>query len=436
MSDDIEIIKHMFLRLSRCPLCPYPEKDDKERVLLRVINPENNKKAYAVKCPNIIASNGQPCINLNFSAVRTVKYGEISQRFSKEVLEDLYINQGKSLQDIADEFRCTRTMIQLLMKKYGVERRNRSRARLLAIKERKFKAFYHDDINEDFFSNWSPEMAWVLGLIFTDGCLSGGRVQICSIDLDLLDKVKSLLNSNKPIQKAIQSQDKTKFIYRFEFYREKMRKDLDKLGLIQRKSLILKFPDVPKEHIRHFVRGCWDGDGSVFISAGKLRASYVSGSKDFIYSLIEKLYRMGIGRKSDLNNKHLLSPLKIHIDKRTKSTIYSIKVDSEESLIKLFSYFYYDVDEAVYLKRKYDVFAGALNMPPKNFEEFTAYGSLNIPAPLSHKPSTSKPSNKRYLQINNNGKLQCSKCKAINKLMYVSSDTLCWECLQNLKSRE
>ena len=119
MSDDIEIIKHMFLRLSRCPLCPYPEKDDKERVLLRVINPENNKKAYAVKCPNIIASNGQPCINLKFSAVRTVTYGEISQRFSKEFLEDLYINKVNSLHDIADEFRCRKTMNQLLMTKSG-----------------------------------------------------------------------------------------------------------------------------------------------------------------------------------------------------------------------------------------------------------------------------------------------------------------------------
>lgn len=431
MSDDIKIIEHVTLRLAQCRLCPYPEKDDKERVLLRVINPENNKKTYAVKCPNIIAPNGQPCINFRFSAVRSVKSGEISRKLSKEILEDLYRDKGKSLQDIAEEFKCTKQMVKILMDRYGLEIRSQSKARLLAIKKGKFENFEHDGIDEDFFSNWSPEMAWVLGLIFTDGCLSGGRVQICSIDLDLLEKVKKHLGSNKQVLKTTQSYDKTKFIYRIEFCREKMRNDLYKLGLVEKKSLILKFPEVPKESIRHFIRGCWDGDGSVFISGGKLRASYVSGSKDFIYSLIEKLYKMGIGRKGGTNTTLPLSPLKIHVDQRAKSPSYSIKIDSEESLARLFSFFYYGVDESVYLKRKYDVFAQALNMLPQEFDKLDE----NNLDKYNQVDATS--SRKKFLQIkNDDGKLKCSKCKAVNKLMYVSSDTLCWECLQGLKSKK
>jgi len=27
----------------------------------------------------------------------------------------------------------------------------------------------------------------------------------------------------------------------------------------------MAFPKIPDEYIRHFVRGCWDGDGTVYI---------------------------------------------------------------------------------------------------------------------------------------------------------------------------
>ena len=55
------------------------------------------------------------------------------------------------------------------MKKYGLIRRTQSKARIEAIKKGKFERLEYHDINENFFSEWSPEMAWVLGLLFTDG---------------------------------------------------------------------------------------------------------------------------------------------------------------------------------------------------------------------------------------------------------------------------
>ncbi len=76
----------------------------------------------------------------------------------------------------------------------------------------------------NFLVNGLPEMAWVLGLLFTDGTIDKTRVAIHSIDLDLLEKVKKLLNSSKPIAKRPQSYDKSKHIYEFGFYREKMRR--------------------------------------------------------------------------------------------------------------------------------------------------------------------------------------------------------------------
>ena len=384
---NIKILKH---NPPPCRKCKYPSKNDKERVLVK-INSDNSGLIYAVKCPNVITPEGTGCINDKFlfegniSRIKSSKElvkgeGEIAVALPtvivertiavtlpKEKLESLYYEQNRSLQDIASEFNCSKRTVMLLMNKYKIEMRSKSKARLLAIKEGKFEDYTHDDINVDFFSEWSPEMAWVLGLLFTDGNVGRGRITITSIDFDLLEKVQKLLNSTRSIKKHQQTYDKTKHIYTFEFYQEKMRKQLELLGLTERKSLTMKFPDIPKEYMRHFVRGWWDGDGSFFLNDGKIRASFVSGSKEFMEKLVEELYSEGFFRTRLIAMSAIEQesfrlkfppyqyPLKIHIDKRTKNNSYSIKIDSINNLDKLFYYFYQDVAESIYLKRKYDV---------------------------------------------------------------------------------
>jgi hypothetical protein len=159
------------------------------------------------------------------------------QRLTIEYLKEEYYHKGRSLEEIATEHGVSRTAVMKIMKKYGLNRRTRSTARIEAIKKGKFERFEYHEINENFFSEWSPEMAWVLGLLFTDGSIDNTRVAIHSVDIELLEKIKKLLNSSKPIQKRTQSYDKSKHIYEFGFYREKMRNDLNKLGLKARKSL-------------------------------------------------------------------------------------------------------------------------------------------------------------------------------------------------------
>ena len=73
----------------------------------------------------------------------------LTKSVTKETLRDLYFTQGKSLEDIAKELSCTRQMVKLLMERYGIERRKRSEARLLAIKGGKFERFDYHEINED-----------------------------------------------------------------------------------------------------------------------------------------------------------------------------------------------------------------------------------------------------------------------------------------------
>lgn len=303
----------------------------------------------------------------------------LSEKLTREILHDLYHVQKKSLQDIASAFDCTRQNIHHIMRLQGIPRRKKSHARTLAIKQDKFEKFKFDDINEDFFRQWTPQMGWVLGLLFTDGNVqrvtkshTGLRVSICSMDLEVIEKVISLLGSKKNAKTRKQSYDPNKSIYYFEFYREQMRDDLHRLGLQQKKSLIMQFPDVPEEYVRHFVRGCWDGDGSIYISDNKLRASYTCGSLAFIERLAQELYKIGVCKNfiSDLNyeQKEKLRnnypdgkyPLTIH--KKHNGNAYEIKFGDRDQLTKFFSYMYEDVDQSMYLTRKYNKFVTGLNL--------------------------------------------------------------------------
>ncbi|MGA2465557.1 MAG: LAGLIDADG family homing endonuclease [Thermodesulfobacteriota bacterium] len=318
--------------------------------------------------------------------LKNTNYYEIlAQILTKKKLESLYFDQKKSLEDIANAYTCSRQMIRRHMGKYGIERRTQSKARMEAIKKGKFEKFEYDDINENFFGVWSPEMSWVLGLLFTDGNVSPGRISLSSIDIELLEKVKTLLNSTKPLIRQVQSYDKSKCVYRFEFYREKMREDLNRLGLHQRKSLNMIFPNVPEEYVRHFIRGCWDGDGSIFISGGKMNANYTCGSFGFIDRLVQELYKIGIHKRRPPLDKVeagkiwlnypddrfpvILTrvPLTMHKAKRSKS--YYIKIDAKENLEKLFNYFYDGVNESMYLERKFEIFAKGLGVLTGGLQE-------------------------------------------------------------------
>jgi len=314
---------------------------------------------------------------------------KINKHLTEEVLKKEYNVLGKSLIDIAKEYNCTRQYIFKLLKKYGIPRRTLSEARIIAIERKKLKFEYHD-IDEKFFSKWSPEMAWVLGLFFTDGCVSGGKVSLTSIDLGLLEKVKHHLKSTKSIAKHAQGYDKSKYIYIFEFYREKMREDLNKLGLTKRKSLTMIFPDIPEQYIRHFIRGCWDGDGSVYLEKRKdldykasvrlgkkveyvkdirLGVSFVSGSKEFIERIVLELYKVGVGRDRLIEpafikpREYLIKGLTIHRYPHKQARY--IKMGGKKKCERLFHYFYDGVDESLYLKRKYEVFKKGLDLLKK-----------------------------------------------------------------------
>ena len=81
------------------------------------------------------------------------------------ITDDMIIKLYKSempLKEISNITGLSDTAIRNVMYKHGVEM-NREQS---SGQPRKHK------VNEDFFKKWSNEMAWILGLILTDGCIN------------------------------------------------------------------------------------------------------------------------------------------------------------------------------------------------------------------------------------------------------------------------
>ncbi len=270
-----------------------------------------------------------------------------NQTLPKEI-KRLYWEDKLSLAEIGKRFCVDRAVVFGYMKRHKIQIRNKSQARKLAADEGRLSMELFE-VNEKFFSKWSAEMAWVLGLIFTDGnvhpqaqgtyCLS-----ISSKDTSLLQNIKNAMNSTHPIKKVIH---KEWFIYRLFITRPQINSDLSQLGITPRKSLTILFPKVPYSFLPHFIRGVFDGDGSVFFDPrskkSPLRVSFTSGSKAFMTALETKL-RMDAG----------LSKRTIHEAHRV-NTNYYIKYSHQDSL-KFFNYIYEGTDESIRLERKYQKF--------------------------------------------------------------------------------
>jgi DNA-binding transcriptional regulator WhiA len=224
------------------------------------------------------------------------------------------------------------------MIKYGFKRRTRPEA----WKHRGKDELY--EINEKFFNSWTNEMAYVLGFILTDGSISDNdnSVKISIKDVELLEKIRTKLKSNHPIKYL-----KAYGIYCFSFSRKKMTERLSKLGITSNKSLDIEFPKVPDKFMSHFIRGVFDGDGSVFFESrnkkSPLRVSFTSGSKKFITALEDIIHtQAGVSKRTIY---------KLH----RKNTSYYIRYCHKDSL-KFIDYIYADADESMWLERKHRKF--------------------------------------------------------------------------------
>ena len=139
----------------------------------------------------------------------------------------------------------------------------------------------------DFFRVWTPEMAYVLGLWWTDGYMylkphGAYEIEIASNDRDHLEIIAQVIGGKYTLRKV----SSLSRCYEVTFCSKEMYQDIEAHGGTPRKSRTIGFPAVPTGLLPHFVRGVVDGDGTLAWNGDRPILQVYSGSPQFLNGLI------------------------------------------------------------------------------------------------------------------------------------------------------
>lgn len=147
------------------------------------------------------------------------------------------------------------------------------------------KYFFDDDllVNID-----TPDKAYLLGWVASDGTITSDTITISirDYDVDVLVKLRNIVDKNLPIA------EKGNMVS-LSICSTKMAlcctKHL-KLLTFGKKDLLVKYPSIPSELDKYFIRGYFEGDGSICLRNGSIpRVSISSNSTDMLISIKEKI---------------------------------------------------------------------------------------------------------------------------------------------------
>ena len=196
-------------------------------------------------------------------------------------------------------------------------------------------------VNEDYFKLIDcEEKAYWLGFMYADGYIieknSSLYAGISIKDKEHIEKFKFSIESNNPIKNA-----STPNNYTINISNKNFCQNLINQGCVPRKTFLIKFPNLRDDLKRHFIRGFFDGDGSITSSDKTLQITICCASDYFISDLVNQLY----------SNIELKRINKIY---KRKDGL-SLYLNSSGDDITLIGKYFYD-NSNIYLDRKKEIF--------------------------------------------------------------------------------
>jgi len=148
---------------------------------------------------------------------------------------------------------------------------------------------------------WDSNLAYIVGLIATDGNLSkdGRHLDFTSKDKDLIETFILLLSLSNKIDIKKGTYDPTKTYYRVQFGSVKFYRFLKEIGLEPNKSKTLGALKIPDNYFVDFLRGSLDGDGytysfwdKIFPNSFRLYCVFLSASEKHIFWIRDQIKRL------------------------------------------------------------------------------------------------------------------------------------------------
>ena len=248
---------------------------------------------------------------------------------------DKYVNENYSLKQLGREFGCSYGTIRNLLNKHHIASRGNKQGYPR-------NEFYFNKID-------TPEKAYWLGFLYADGCTHNGssEVSIQLTDKEHIEKFKQAIGAinHKIVEIHDTRWENAKTLYMFSIKDKQLHADLCKWGCVPNKTfLINKIPNIPRDYVSHFLRGYFDGDGSLHYlkSTNNFRISFTCGSVEFLEDI----------------QKELGTSLSIRNEKGTNSNY--LQISGRHQVERILNYLYKDSTESTRLDRKYDLYLQCL----------------------------------------------------------------------------
>lgn len=264
---------------------------------------------------------------------------------SKEEIIEIIdrIKNGDFYSDIAKDYNVTSEAISYQARKLGLNKVN------------KFKR--KNKLNENYFNNIDNEhKAYWLGFIMADGGVcyttkyyketnSPNRLYftLSLKDKSILERFCDDIDYDKSkiidfIPKGTYSNNPMCKLY---INSKKLCLNLKEFDIVPEKTGKEKFLNLSNELMPHFIRGFFDGDGSVWKHNNRIHVSF-TGNKDFLEDLMNYLYKEKI-----IDNKYVISEYE-------NKNVCDFKFAKTKSIKNFFDYIY--KDSTIHLERKYNKF--------------------------------------------------------------------------------
>lgn len=238
-------------------------------------------------------------------------------------------SKGVSMTSLSKKHGIKVDIISTWLKRCGVTVRTRENKLL-----HKYDVSYFNEIDTE-------KKAYFLGFIVADGCnYKGLYIRIQREDEYILEELLKDMKSTIKIQRFKPFKEHHKPTSRIRLQSKAIHESLSKLGVIPRKSDKTYFPDISKELYSHFIRGLFDGDGSITVDkTTNQRRFRIAGNS----TLLERVQEILIDN-CNLN--------KTSFEKLKTTTV--LHYVGNNQVQKIYDYLYKDA--TVYLTRKFEKF--------------------------------------------------------------------------------
>lgn len=254
----------------------------------------------------------------------------------EEILKDYYNNIP--IKSICIKYNISDPLLYKFFKTEKIKRRRKLRA--------KSKHFIQEDI---FNLIDNPSKAYWLGLIMADGCVTNKdtKLSFCVADMEIPIKFKEFLKTSTPTgsRKVFDKRtNKTYMQYSIQVHSVRLIDSLKTYSIDNNKSSSGVFPNIKECYFKDFIRGLFDGDGSICkISRGNIKVSLIATEPILSFIQNYMIDKFNFSRTKILNvcNNKRAKQFKLYINR---------KIDQENFL----TFIYENSNESNRLSRKYD----------------------------------------------------------------------------------